>query len=80
MSSETIKPPLTACSTSVSERGLTLRHALQDVEELISELQRGIFLQQGIVGEWGLHCLGRINTEHRGDADFMAAFYQFVMR
>jgi hypothetical protein len=65
---------------SVSELGLNLRHALQDVEELISELQRGIFQQQGIAGSWGLHCLGRINTEHRGDADFMAAFYQFVMR
>jgi hypothetical protein len=52
----------------------------QDVEELISGLQRGIFQQQGIAGDWGLHCLGRINTEHRGDADFMAAFYAFVMR
>lgn len=50
------------------------------MEELISELQREIFSQQGIVGDWGLHCLGRINTEHRGDADFMAAFYAFVMR
>lgn len=53
---------------------------LQFVEEAISELQKELFRRQGIDGDWGLHCLGRINTEHRGDADFMAAFYDFVMR
>lgn len=50
------------------------------MEDLISELQKEVFRKQGVHGDWGLHCLGRINTEHRGDADFMAAFYQFVMR
>ncbi len=39
---------------------------LQDVEEAISELQKELFRRQGIDGDWGLHCLGRINTEHRG--------------
>lgn len=53
---------------------------LQDVEEAISALQKELFRRQGIDGDWGLHCLGRINTEHRGDADFMAAFYDFVTR
>ena len=55
-------------------------HNSQDVEDVITELQKELFLQQGIDPDWGVHCLGRINTEHRDDPDFIAAFYQFVLR
>jgi len=31
-------------------------------------------------GNWGISCLSRINTVYRSDPEFMAAFYQHVMR
>lgn len=49
------------------------------MDDLITEMQKGVFERQGVNGSWGIVCLGRINTEHKDDANFIAVFYQFIM-
>ncbi len=49
------------------------------MDDLITEMQKEVFERQGVNGSWGIVCLGRINTEHKDDANFIAAFHQFIM-
>jgi hypothetical protein len=47
---------------------------------VVEELQKSIFVRQGIEGSWGIKCLASVNTEYRADADFINRFYSFVSK
>eukprot|EP01026_Neomeris_dumetosa_P081157 TRINITY_DN9081_c0_g1_i1.p1 TRINITY_DN9081_c0_g1~~TRINITY_DN9081_c0_g1_i1.p1 ORF type:complete len:136 (-),score=12.91 TRINITY_DN9081_c0_g1_i1:35-442(-) len=63
------------------KKQLKTAHTLgQNVEELITSLQKDVFEKQGIEGDFGISFLSRVSTVFADDPEVLIEFYDFVER
>ena len=59
--------------------GVTIEaHAGQNVDMVITEMQKQIFESQGIDGKFGVGFLAKIRTQYANDAEMMQQLMKFV--
>lgn len=54
--------------------------AMQEPEEVITDLQKELFTAQGIDGVWGIACLSQVCDLYQDDLKFMKLFVSSVER
>ena len=59
----------------VTGRSYTLS---QDVDDLVTGLQKKVFETQGVEGNFGIDFLGRVSTVYKEDNEVMAALLKFA--